>query len=44
MNDLTLTYLLLFDSEKEDFDVKTKILDLTIQFLKDSGGFGEPLR
>ena len=43
MNDLTLTYLLLFASEKEDFD-KTKILDLTIQFLKDSSGFGEPLR
>ena len=43
MNDSTLTYLLLFGSQKETFDVTTKILNLTIQFLKDTGCFDEPL-
>ena len=40
MNDLPLTFLLLFCSEKQTFDVNT---NLTIQFLKDSGRFDEPL-
>ena len=43
MNDLTLTSLLLFGSEKQTFDVNNKILNLTIQFLKDSGRFDDPL-
>ena len=43
MNDLTLTSLLLFGSEKQTFDVNKKILNLTIQFLKDSGRFDEHL-
>ena len=43
MNDLTLTSLLLFGSEKQTFDVNTKILNLTMQVLKDSGRFDEPL-
>ena len=43
MNDSTLTYLLLFRSQKQTFDVTTKILNLTIQFLKDTGCFDEPL-
>ena len=43
MNDLTLTSLLLFGSEKQTFDVNTRILNLTIQFLNDSGRFNEPL-
>ena len=43
MNGLTLTSLLLFGSEKQTFDVNTKILNLTIQFLKDSVCFDEPL-
>ena len=43
MNDSTLTYLLLFGSQKQTFDVTTKILNLTIQFLKDTGCFDEPL-
>ena len=43
MNDITLTSLLLFGSEKQTFDVRTKILNLAIQFLKDSGRFGGPL-
>ena len=43
MNDLTLTSFLLFGSEIEVFDFNTKILNLTIQFLKDSGRFDEPL-
>ena len=32
MNALSLTSLLLFGSEKQTFDIKTKILNLTIQF------------
>ena len=43
MNDLSLLSLLLFGSEKQTFDIKTKILNLTIQFLKDSGRFEESL-
>ena len=43
MNNLTLTYLQLFGSEKQAFDVNTKILNITIQFLKDSARFDEPL-
>ena len=43
MNDSTLTSLLLFGSEEQTFDVNTKILNLTIQFLKDTGRFDEPL-
>ena len=43
MNDLTLTSLLLFGSEKQTFDVNKKILNLTIQFLKDYGRFDEHL-
>ena len=43
MNDLTLTLFPLFCSEKQIFDASTKILNLTIQFLKDSGRFDEPL-
>ena len=43
MNALSLTSLLLFGSEKQTFDIKTKILNLTIQFWKDSGRFEEPL-
>ena len=43
INDLTLTSLLLFGSKKQTFDVNTNILNLTIQFLKDSGCFDEPL-
>ena len=43
MNDSTMTTLLLFGSEKQTFDDNTKILNLTIQFLKDSGCFDEPL-
>ena len=43
MNDLTLTLFPLFGSEKQIFDASTKILNLTIQFLKDSGRFDEPL-
>ena len=43
MNDSTVTSLLLFGSEKQTFDDNTKILNLTIQFLKDSGCFDEPL-
>ena len=35
LNDLTLTALL-FGSEKQNLDVNTKILNLTMQFLKDS--------
>ena len=33
---LTLTYLLLFGSDKQTFDVNNKILNLTIKFLKGS--------
>ena len=43
MNDLTQTSLLLFGPKKQTFDVNTKILNLIIQFLKDSGCFDEPL-
>ena len=43
MNDSTLTSLLLFGSEEQTFDVNTKILNLTIQFLKDTGRFDELL-
>ena len=43
MNDSTLISLLLFGSEEQTFDVNTKILNLTIQFLKDTGRFDEPL-
>ena len=43
MNDLTLTSLLLFVSEKQTFDVNANILSLTIQFLKGSGRLGELL-
>ena len=39
MNESILTSLLLFGSEEETFDVNTKILNLTIQFLKDTGRF-----
>ena len=42
MNDSTLTSLLLFRSEEQTFDVNTKILNLTIQFLKDTGRSDEP--
>ena len=41
--DSTLAHFLLFGSAKQAFDVKTKILNLTIQFLKDSDRFDEPL-
>ena len=34
--------LLLFGSEKQTLDVNLKILNLTIQFLKDSGRFLSP--
>ena len=34
INDLTLTSLLLFGSEKQTFNVNTKILNLTIKFFK----------
>ena len=43
MDESILTSLLLFGSEEETFDVNTKILNLTIQFLKDTGRFDEPL-
>ena len=43
MNDSTLTSLLLFGFEEQTFDVNAKILNLTIQFLKDTGRFDEPL-
>ena len=42
-NDLTLTSSPLFDSEKQTIYVNTKILNLTIKFLKDSGRFDELL-
>ena len=41
INDLIRTSLLLYGSEKQTFDVNTKILNLTIKFLKDSGRFDE---
>ena len=43
INDSTLTSLLLFCSEEQTFDVNAKILNLTIQFLKDPCRFDEPL-
>ena len=43
MNDSTLTSLPVFGSEEQTFDVNTKILNLTIRFLKDAGCFDEPL-
>ena len=43
VNDLTLTSVLLFGSEEQTFDVNTKISNLTILFLKDTGRFDEPL-
>ena len=43
INNLTLTSLLLFGSDKETLDVNTKILNLIIQLLKDSGHFDESL-
>ena len=43
MNDSTLTYLLLFSSEEQTFDVNTEILNLTIQFLKDTDRFDKSL-
>ena len=39
MNNLPLTSLLLFGFEKQTFNIITKILNLTIQFLEDSGHF-----
>ena len=39
MNDSSLTSLLLFGFEEQTSDVNTKILNLTIQFLKDTGRF-----
>ena len=38
MNDLTLPSLQLFAFEKQNCAVSTKILNLTIQFVKDSDG------
>ena len=43
MNDLILISLSLFGSEKHTFNVNTKILILTIQFLKGPRRFDEPL-
>ena len=43
MNDSTLTSVLLFGSEERTFDVNTKVLNLTILFLKDTSRFDEPL-
>ena len=37
MNDSTLTSLLLFGFEEQTFNVNTKILNLTVLFLKDTG-------
>ena len=44
LNDFTLTSLPQFSSEKQTFDLNTKILDLIIQFLKDSSRFDKPLK
>ena len=35
--------MLLFGSEEQTFDVYTKILNLTIQILRHTGRFDEPL-
>ena len=43
MNDLTLPSLQLFGFEKQNCAVSTKIVNLTIQFVKDSGRSDEPL-
>ena len=43
MSDITVTSLLLFGFEKKAIDVSTKLLNLTKQFLKDSGRFDGPL-
>ena len=43
MNDLILISLSLFGSEKQTFNVNTKMLILTIQFLKESCRFDELL-
>ena len=43
MNDLVLASILLFGSEEQTFDVNSKILNLAIQLLKDTGRFDEPL-
>ena len=43
MNHSNLTPLLQFGSQEQYFDVNTKILNLTIQFLKDTSHFNEPL-
>ena len=43
MNDLTLPSLQLFAFEKQNCAVSTKILNLTIQFVKDSARSDEPL-
>ena len=43
MNDSTLTFLVLFGSEEQNFNVNTKILNLTVLFLKDTGRFHDPL-
>ena len=44
LNDFILTSLPQFSSEKQTFDLNTKILDLIIQFLKDSSRFDKPLK
>ena len=43
INDLIVTSFLLFGSEKQTFDVNTKILNITLRFLKDSGHYDEGL-
>ena len=43
MNDSTLTFLVLFGSEEQNFDVNAKILNLTVLFLKKTGRFHDPL-
>ena len=43
MNGLTRRSFLLFGLEKQSPDVNTKMLNLTIQFLKDSGHFDDSL-
>ena len=44
LNDFTLTSLPQFSSEKQTFDLNTKVLDLIIQFLKDSSRSDKPLK
>ena len=43
MNDSTLTFLVLFGSEEQNFDVNAKILNLTVLFFKKTGRFHDPL-